>query len=91
MNIDRLILWGVGLLTLCRYALAMSLELTEEEALMWMESKHLTTFFFDNGPLAPLLIRLGTLSFGETLLGIRCWNPLLMLLASWLVYLLARS
>ena len=91
MNVDRLILWGIAILTLCRLFLGASMELTGEEALFWMESQRLGWFFIDHGPLEPGLIRLSTTMLGDTLLGIRCWNPLLILLATWLLYLLARS
>ncbi|NCF84552.1 MAG: hypothetical protein GWQ08_03340 [Verrucomicrobiaceae bacterium] len=91
MNVDRLILCGIGILTVCRWFLGTSIELTGEEALLWMESQRLDWFFTDHGPLEPMLIRLSTIVLGDTLLGVRCWNPLLILLATWLLYLLARS
>ena len=91
MKVDRLICLGVVALTGFRWMLADSLELTGEEAVFWEESKRLGPYFFDHGPLAPCLIRVGTWMLGDTLLGLRLWNPLLILLATWLVYLVARS
>lgn len=91
MNVDRLVLSGVLLLTLCRWVLAASLELTGEEAVYWMESKRLAPFFLEEGPLVAGLIRAGTWALGDTVLGIRAFNPLLILLATWILYLLARS
>ena len=83
MNVDRLILCGIGILTVCRWLLGTSIELTGEEALLWMESQRLDWFFTDHGPLEPMLIRLSNIALGDTLLGVRCWNPLLILLATW--------
>ena len=91
MNVDRLILWGIGILTVCRWWLGASMELTGEEALYWMESQRLDWFFMDHGPLGAALIRLSTAVFGDTLLGVRYWNPLFILLATCLLYLLVKS
>ncbi len=91
MNVDRLILVGVVFLTMCRFFLASQLELTPNEALWWMESGRLSAVSFDHGPILPGLIKLSTWALGDHVLAVRLWNPLLIVLASYWLYLLARS
>lgn len=43
------------------------------------------------GPVLPLLVKAGTAIFGANALGVRCFAPLLMLAASWLLWRVARG
>lgn len=91
MNVDRLILLGIGILTICRWWFAGALELTQPEALMMVEGRLLGLFYLDHGPLSAGLARLGMSVWEEPVWALRFLNPILVLLASWLLFLLARS
>jgi hypothetical protein len=47
------------------------LEITGEEAYSWMKGRNLDWGYWDQGPLTPALIRLGTYFFHDTELGVR--------------------
>ena len=48
-----------------------SLELTGPEAYAWLKGKYLDWGYYDQGPLVPWLVRLGTWFFHDTVLGVR--------------------
>lgn len=71
--------WGGMLagLTLLRLLIAALLPVTPDEAYYWVWSRHLQAGYLDHPPLVALCIRLGTIFFGPTALGIRLLTPLL--------------
>ncbi len=89
---QRFLLAALGLLTLWRWALLPTLELAPDEALAVFQAKHGPWgAFFCNGPLVPLLARLGMLCGGASEVGVRLLAPLLALAASLLVWRMARE
>ncbi len=91
MNVDRLVFFGIVLLTLIRWGLTTTMELTETEALYWMASQQVEWFTLDHGPCLPVLISASTWALGDTVFAVRYWNPLLIFFATSFLYLLARS
>ncbi len=55
-----------------RLIYAGSRQLVPDEAFYWVLSRHLHAGYLDHPPMVALLIRLGTLLFGSTELGVRC-------------------
>ncbi len=70
----------------CRFILAASVELAEDEAYYWLWSTYLSTGYYDHPPMIAYWIRAGTLLFGQTEFGIRFICLLSMLAASALMY-----
>ena len=91
MNVDKLILWALIVLTLCRFVLTGHSDLSPQESLWWMQSQRLTWSYLDNGPLMPAFIRISTHFIQDLTHGLRFWNPLLILLSTYWLYLIARS
>jgi 4-amino-4-deoxy-L-arabinose transferase-like glycosyltransferase len=60
--------------------------LSFDESLYWRWSQHLAGGYYDHPPVNPILIRLGTTLFGDTEFGVRVFNVLLALPASWAVW-----
>jgi 4-amino-4-deoxy-L-arabinose transferase-like glycosyltransferase len=60
--------------------------LSFDESLYWLWSKHIAGGYFDHPPINPILIRLGTTLFGNTEFGVRAFNVVLALPASWAVW-----
>ena len=60
-----------------------------DEAYYWMWSRWLAPSYYDHPPMVAYLIRLGTLLFGDSLLGIRSMAILAMIAAYVLLYILA--
>src|SRR3981189_291715 len=60
--------------------------LTFEEAYYWMWSKHLAFGYYDHPPGVAILIRLGTMTAGDTELGVRLVSILLALPMSFALY-----
>jgi 4-amino-4-deoxy-L-arabinose transferase-like glycosyltransferase len=69
-----------------RLACAAMTPLSFDESLYWLWSKHIAGGYYDHPPVNPLLIRLGTTLFGNTEFGVRVFNVLLALPASWAVW-----
>lgn len=65
--------------------------LAPEEAYYWMYSQHAELSYFDHPPMIAWAIRLGTLIFGHTELGVRMPGTLMMLGASWFLYHFGRT
>lgn len=92
MQRQRFLFAALGLLTLWRWALLPTLELAPDEALAVFRVKHgQWGDFFEIGPLVPLFARLGMLIGGAGEFGVRFFAPLLALVASLLVWRLARD
>src|SRR5215475_939398 len=60
--------------------------ITFDEAYYWMWSKHLAGGYYDHPPMVALVIRLGTMVFGDTELGVRLVSILSALPMSYAVY-----
>ena len=60
--------------------------LSFDESLYWVWSKHIAGGYYDHPPVNPILIRLGTALFGNTEFGVRVFNVLLALPASWALW-----
>jgi 4-amino-4-deoxy-L-arabinose transferase-like glycosyltransferase len=60
-----------------------------DETYYWLWSRRLAASYYDHPPMVAYLIRLGTLLFGDTMLGVRCMAVLAMIAASALLYCLA--
>jgi 4-amino-4-deoxy-L-arabinose transferase-like glycosyltransferase len=69
-----------------RLACAALTPLSFDESLYWLWSKHIAGGYYDHPPVNPILIRLGTTLFGNTEFGVRVFNVLLALPASWAVW-----
>lgn len=92
MQRQRFLFAALGLLTLWRWALLPTLELSPHEALAVFRARHGGIGCFDEiGPLVPLLAKLGTLLGGGGEFGVRFFAPLLALGASLAVWRLMRS
>ncbi len=64
----------------------MFLPLSADEAYYWLWSRHLSAGYFDHPPAIAFVIRLGTLGFGDTPLGVRFGAFALSLVASYFVW-----
>jgi 4-amino-4-deoxy-L-arabinose transferase-like glycosyltransferase len=73
-------------LTLLRLWFCLRLDLFQDEAHYWQWSRHLDLSYFDQGPGIALCVRLGTLLFGDTPLGVRFVNLLLNIGTGWFAY-----
>jgi 4-amino-4-deoxy-L-arabinose transferase-like glycosyltransferase len=76
----------IAALIAARALAAMLLPLTADEAYYWLWSKHLDFGYFDHPPAIAWLIKVGTLSFGDSAIGVRAASLLLSAAASWLVF-----
>lgn len=75
--------------TLFRLWYAGTHQLLQDEAYYWLWSKHLDWGYFDNTPLAAIVIRFFTVLFGDTELGVRAGAVFCAVVVSLFVYLLA--
>jgi hypothetical protein len=92
MQRQRFLFAALGLLTLWRWALLPTLELSPDEALAVFRVKHgEISGFREVGPLVPLLAKLGMLIGGTNEFGARFFAPLLALTASLSVWRLMRG
>jgi 4-amino-4-deoxy-L-arabinose transferase-like glycosyltransferase len=69
-----------------RLACAALTPLSYDESLYWLWSQHIAGGYYDHPPVNPILIRLGTTLFGNTEFGVRVFNVLLVLPASFAVW-----
>jgi 4-amino-4-deoxy-L-arabinose transferase-like glycosyltransferase len=76
----------LALVTVVRLWFCATLDLFQDEAHYWQWSRHLDFSYFDQGPGIALCVRLGTLLFGDTPLGIRSVNLLLNAGTGWLAF-----
>ena len=65
---------ALGALTLLRLWICTRFELIGDEAYYWQWSRHLDWCYYSKGPLVAWTIRVGTLIFGDTPLGIRFFS-----------------
>ncbi len=80
----------VGLFRLY-YILNGPLDLSPDEAHYWEWSRRLDLSYYSKGPMIAYLIRLGTILFGDTVLGVRIMAVFLSTLSSIVLYFLARK
>lgn len=62
---------GLGILTLCRAAIAASMPLSGEEAYYWIWSRHLELCYYDHPPLVAWVIRLCSTILGHSAFAVR--------------------
>jgi 4-amino-4-deoxy-L-arabinose transferase-like glycosyltransferase len=77
---------AIALLILLRAVMAAILPLSADEAYYLLWSQHLQLGYYDHPPAIAFLIRVGTLVFGETPLGVRAAGILLSLPATYFVW-----
>jgi len=82
----QIAIFGVVILTVLRFVTAVYLPLSFDESYFWLWSKHLAISYYDHPPLIALAIRLGTLVFGDTELGVRVVSLAASIGASWAVW-----
>lgn len=76
----------IVVLILLRSVTAAILPLSADEAYYLLWSQHLQWGYYDHPPAIAILIRAGTLLFGETSFGVRAAGILLSIPASWFVW-----
>ena len=87
--IDKRFLVLLTLLVLIPNILTSALvELSFDEAYYWLYSENLAWGYFDHPPLVALMIKLGTLVFGKTELGVRFFANFLMYVGAILLWLM---
>lgn len=77
--------------TLIRVILAVSVPLFPDETYYWEWSRHLAAGYFDHPPTIALLIRAGTILFGDTRFGVRIGAIIMGAIVSWALAVLARQ
>lgn len=80
-----------GALTLVRLVLAAKLGLGDDEAYYWDWSRTLSLSYFDHPAMVAWLIKLGTLVFSDTALGVRFFGLVASALAGVCIWWLARE
>lgn len=88
MRRQRFLFIGLGLLTLWRWALLPTLELSPDEASLALAAKDGTS---SQAPLLVAMIQMSTSMFGEGEFGVRFFAPVLALLASLAVWRFTRG
>jgi 4-amino-4-deoxy-L-arabinose transferase-like glycosyltransferase len=79
----------LAILTAFRLLYGGTVGLANDETYYWQWSRHLAPSYFDQGPGIAYCIRLGTLFFGDTSLGVRFVPILLATGTGWLTFLTA--
>jgi 4-amino-4-deoxy-L-arabinose transferase-like glycosyltransferase len=69
-----------------RLVCAAATPLSFDECLYWLWSKHIAGGYLSHPPVNPILIRLGVELFGNTEFGVRVFNVLLAVPASWAIW-----
>jgi 4-amino-4-deoxy-L-arabinose transferase-like glycosyltransferase len=80
----------LGVLTIARYLLAISHELSQDECYYYIWSQHPALSYFSKGPGVALAIRASTAIFGASEFGVRFFSPLLGLGTSLVIFFFAR-
>ncbi len=70
------------LLTVIRWGVAASADLTEDEAYYWLWSLAPSHGYLDHAPAVAWVIAAGTALFGDTALGVRAFGPIAILIGS---------
>jgi len=79
-------------LLVVRFWFGQTFELTGREAYLWLEGHgvNLSPAYWERGPLTPLLVRIGTIFFGDTELGVRWPAAIITCLTGFTLFYLAR-
>ncbi len=80
----------LGVLTVLRFALAASYELSPDECYYYMWSQHPALSYYSKGPGVAMAILASTKLFGASSFGVRFFSPLLALGTSLIVFFFAR-
>jgi 4-amino-4-deoxy-L-arabinose transferase-like glycosyltransferase len=91
MKLTSLAILALLVLTALRYVLAMTMEVTPEEAYYWMCARRLDWAFFDGPPGTAALVQAGIATKGSGALGIRLAFPMAAAAASVAAFLLGRA
>jgi 4-amino-4-deoxy-L-arabinose transferase-like glycosyltransferase len=83
---ERVVIAAIVALVLIRLIVAANMPLASDETLYWRYSRYLAPGYLDHPAMNPFLIRLGTMLFGDTPLGIRLFAVLTALPGSWAVW-----
>ena len=85
----RIIILLIGLL-LVRFWFAQTFELSGPEAYLWQMGENLSPAYWGHGPFVPWLIRLGTIFYGNTELGVRGPAAVIACLSGFALFFQAR-
>lgn len=79
-------------LLLVRFWFGQTFELSGQEAYLWMQGHgtNLSPAYWERGPLVPWLVRIGTLFFGDTELGVRWPAAVICSTTGFILFYLAR-
>ncbi len=91
MSTARTVTLALIALTLLRIVIGATTELSADEAYYHLWSQHLAPSYYSKGPGVALVMKAGTALFGDNVLGIRFFSPLLGLASSLLFYRLGRG
>lgn len=80
----------LGALAIMRLVFGTMFELAEDESYYWVWSQHPDICYYSKGPLVAWVIMLGRWLFGDTVLAIRFFSPLLSLATGLILFQLAR-
>lgn len=83
---QRAVVATILVLVVIRLACAALVPLSFDESDYWIWSKHIAGGYLDHPPVNPILIRLGTVLFGDNEFGVRAIGVLLALPATWAVW-----
>lgn len=89
MRAGRIAIALVVAATVIRALLAATIPLLPDEAYYWDWSRHIAAGYFDHPPAVALLIRAGTIVFGNTALGVRAGSVLAGAVASFAIIAMA--
>ncbi len=88
------VLWTIAIfyaaLWVAKFLIAANLDLFYDEATYWQASLRPAFGYTQAPPMTPLLIRAGTLVFGETLFGVRSIHLFIVAVLPFAIYLLAQ-
>jgi undecaprenyl-diphosphatase len=87
----RIVIFLLALLVV-RFWFGQTFELTGREAYLWLEGHgvNLSPAYWERGPLTPFLVRVGTIFFGDTELGVRWPAAIIACLTGFTLFYLAR-
>ncbi|MCE0499321.1 MAG: glycosyltransferase family 39 protein [Methylacidiphilales bacterium] len=77
-------------LLLVRFWFGQTFELSGQEAYLWLQGHYLSPAYWEHGPFVPWLIRVGTLFFGDTELGVRWLSAVIACTSGFILFYLAR-
>jgi 4-amino-4-deoxy-L-arabinose transferase-like glycosyltransferase len=77
-------------LLLVRFWFGQTFELSGQEAYLWLQGHYLSPAYWERGPFVPWLIRIGTLFFGDTELGVRWLTAVIACTSGFILFYIAR-